>query len=133
MPIEYAKLSRLGLSNAQFFDREIRVLKNAYWFDEQAQNIGYGDLAVGQAETVADNLASNELVAFLPQHIFSMRRENHDKVNRKLIARQFALLIMPRVMYLPGRDCGYDTDEKLGELPTISPDSVHKIMGYRTV
>lgn len=36
MDIDYEKLSRLGLSNAQFFDREIRVLKNAYWFDEVA-------------------------------------------------------------------------------------------------
>jgi hypothetical protein len=128
----------LGLSPGQACHRDIRVIKNAAWYDQNAERVGTGDLAIGQPEEVAERLEDGELLAIVPSHVVGpswrptvVDRWNHrtdDNPGQKFVARNFALLIVPRCIYLPGYDSGHARHQDLGDRPTLSPRSAQRFM-----
>lgn len=128
----------LGLSPGQAFGRENRLIKNSLWYDQNAERVGTGDIAHGQPEKIAENLESGEMLAILPSHVggnswrpsaidrFFKRTEDEPGLN--FVARNFALFIVPRCVYIQGFDGSHANHVTYGDRPTLSPKAAKNIM-----
>lgn len=131
-------LLRLGIHSGQFYERRLTVMRNAYWYDQNALGIGVGDLTFDQPERIAENLENGELFAAVPSYfvesslqpnmINSLLDRDDENPGMRFVARNFALLIVPRCIYVPGHDGGHVYHQEFGDRPTLSPRGARKIM-----
>lgn len=132
-------LGKIGLIAAAEFPRAVRALKNSGWFNRQCEYLGSGDVSLEQPQAVSGNLEEGELVAMLPSDAMSvwsqktfmdrLRRRTEFNPGKRYIADRFRLLIMHNGVYLPGQEDGWSmADLNLGELPTISRETVFRML-----
>lgn len=128
----------LGLSPGQFFPREDRVIKNASWYDQNAHHVGSGDLSIHQPDEVAEHLENGELLAIVPSHragafwsptrVDRLLGRTDENPGLGFVAHNFALLIVPKCVYIAGVDGAHAYHQDYGDRPTLSPSIAMHLM-----
>jgi hypothetical protein len=127
----------LGLRPGAMIPNHMRALKNSQWYDQYAHRVSGGDIGIGQAEEAAERMENGELLAILPSFAISMRRpsrldqrlnNNVDDPGMRFVSKNFALLILPRCIYLGPNAGRVENNDFYTPQETLSPAHARRFM-----